>query len=139
MPDRFEAGTLNLPGIAALSCSLDYIENRGVADISAHTGRLRRLFIEKTRDLKGVRLVGPGADESACAITALDFIACDNAEIAHMLFERYGIMTRSGLHCAPLAHKALRTFPQGAVRFSFGFANTASEVETCARALRELL
>jgi len=139
MPDRFEAGTLNLPGIAALSAALDYIENRGVSDINAHARSLRRLFIEKTENIDGIRLIGPGLNEPSCSIVALDFIGRDNAEIAHEFFERYGIMTRSGLHCAPLMHKALGTFPQGAVRFSFGFANTLDEVETCADALRELL
>jgi cysteine desulfurase family protein len=136
LPDRFEAGTLNLPGIAALAAALDFLESEGIETIHAHTRGLRRRFAEGVRDLPGIALLGP--EGAACTIAALDFIGRDNAEVADTLAKHCRIMTRSGLHCAPLAHKALGTYPKGVVRFSFGYANTTGEVDDCIRALASL-
>ena len=63
----------------------------------------------------------------------------DNAEVAFLLSDRYGVMTRCGLHCAPRAHQTLGTFPQGTVRFSFSHHNTPEEVDICLEGLRQIL
>jgi len=139
LPDRFEAGTLNLPGIAALSAALDYLDDAGIENIRRHAQNLRRRFVQGIHGIDGIQLLGPEDGNLCCAVAALDFAGRDNAEAADALAKRYGVMTRSGLHCAPLAHKALGTFPRGAVRFSFGYANTLEEVDACVEALRELL
>ena len=73
------------------------------------------------------------------AVVSLDFPGRDNAVLAFALEQEYGIMTRVGLHCAPMAHRALGTFPQGTVRFAFSAANTEAEVDACIRALERLL
>ena len=73
-----------------------------------------------------------------CPLVSLDAADQDNGEMAYRLEADYGILTRCGLHCAPLAHRNLGTFPRGAVRFSFGHWNTEEEVETAARAVTEL-
>lgn len=135
LPDRFEAGTLNLPGIVALSAALDYIE-RNIEVIRAHKQSLRRSFVEQIANLSDVRLIGA---RNNCGIAALDFTGRDNSRIAGILDEQYQIMVRSGLHCAPLAHKTLGTYPQGIVRFSFGYANTQDDVNLCVEALKEIL
>jgi cysteine desulfurase family protein len=132
LPDRFEAGTPNLPGIAALSAALEY--KTDVRSIE----NLRQRFVEGVRDITDICLIGPEETVPGCTIAALDFPGRDNAEVADALAKRGGIVTRSGLHCAPLAHKALGTFPQGAVRFSFGYANTEDEVDICVTALASL-
>ena len=82
-----------------------------------------------------MRVVGPGPEEERAPVVSLDFTAGDNAEVAFILESQYGIMTRCGLHCAPNAHKTLKTFPQGTVRFTFGWANTMEEVEAAAGAV----
>jgi selenocysteine lyase/cysteine desulfurase len=61
-------------------------------------------------------------------VIALDFLRKDNGEVADALEQKYGILTRCGLHCAPSAHKTLGTFPQGVVRFSMGYRTTKEEV-----------
>ncbi len=138
LPDRLEAGTLNLPGIAALSASLDYIEKTGIHTIYAREMALLQRLTQGLAAIAGVRLLGPESLTDKCAIAALDFPGMDNAAVAARLDEDYGIMTRCGLHCAPGAHRALGTFPRGLVRCSLGHTNTEAEVDELLRALQEI-
>jgi len=138
LPDKFEAGTLNLPGIAALNESIKFLQANGIENIRKNENYLYKVFCEKMIKISGVRLVGYDETNISCAVAALDFPGRDNGVIAGLLDERYGIMTRSGLHCAPLTHKALGTFPAGAVRCSFGYTNTTNEVEILLNALMTL-
>ncbi|MEA5015082.1 MAG: aminotransferase class V-fold PLP-dependent enzyme [Candidatus Limiplasma sp.] len=139
LPDRLEAGTLNLPGIAALSSSLDYLAKVSIDTIYAREMALLQRLTDGIRALPQVRLVGPENPADKCAVAALDFPALDNAAVAARLDEEYGIMTRCGLHCAPQAHQALGTFPRGAVRCSLGHQNTEAEVDRLLAALDEIL
>ncbi|MCL2392018.1 MAG: aminotransferase class V-fold PLP-dependent enzyme [Oscillospiraceae bacterium] len=135
LPDRLEAGTLNLPGIAALSIALDYIIGYGVEKIYNREMELLARLTDGIKPLSAVRILGPENPRDKCAIAALDFPETDNAAVSAELDEQYGIMTRCGLHCAPSAHKALGTFPHGVVRCSFGHMNTEDEVDTLINAL----
>ena len=139
LPDRLEAGTLNLPGIAALSVALDYISEIGIDAIYTQEMNLLSRLTDGLNNVPGVRIVGPGSLKDKCAIAALDFPEMDNATIASRLDEEYGIMARCGLHCAPDAHKALGTFPKGVVRCSIGHLNTKSEVDILLDALRAIM
>jgi len=138
LPDRLEAGTLNLPGIAALSKAVDYITEIGIDNIYAREMELLTRLTAGLADIPGVRVIGPSSITDKCAIAALDFPDMDNADVASRLDEEYGIMTRCGLHCAPAAHKTLGTFPRGVVRCSLGHLNTEAEVDTLLTALREI-
>ena len=138
LPDRFEAGTLNLPGIAALSVAIDYINEIGMETIYRREMKLLSRLTSGLSGISGVRLIGPANQTGKCAIAALDFPSMDNAKAATRLDEEYGIMTRCGLHCAPTAHKALGTFPDGLVRCSLGHQNTEEEVDTLLFALGEI-
>ncbi|MCD8116495.1 MAG: aminotransferase class V-fold PLP-dependent enzyme [Oscillospiraceae bacterium] len=133
LPDRFEPGTLNLPGIMGLGAALDYIQPRFEdirARAQAQTAAMKALFSH----IPGVSVVG----EPALPVLSLDFRNMDNALAAHRLEEEYGIQTRCGLQCAPAAHRALGTFPRGTVRLSAGYATTDGELEQAARAVREI-
>jgi cysteine desulfurase family protein len=138
LPDRLEAGTLNLPGIVALSVALGYIAETGIDKIYAREMGLLARLTEGVKAIQGVRLVGPDSLAEKCAIAALDFSGQDNAAVASWLDEKYGIMTRCGLHCAPTAHQALGTFPRGVVRCSLGPTNTEAEVDELLDALRHM-
>ncbi len=139
MPDKFEAGTLNLPGIIGLNCALQFIEETGIDKIYAHEQKLTQFFIDQAEALPGVRVVGlPGA-EGRVGTVSLDFSSLDNAEAAYLLDAEYGIMTRCGLHCAPLAHQTLGTYPQGTVRFAFGYATTEEEVQYAAESIKQIV
>ena len=83
--------------------------------------------------------VAGGTDISGRApVISLDFLGLDNAEAAYALESRFGVMTRCGLHCSPLAHRTLGTFPQGTVRFSIGYYNTPEEILAAAEAVRQV-
>lgn len=139
MPDKLEAGTLNLPGIMGLSAALDYLNERGVDAIRSEELKLAGAFIKELIECEDVNMIGPGADEERCPIVSLDFIGRDNAEVAFRLDSEFGIMTRCGLHCAPLAHRTLKTFPQGTVRFAFGYENTEDHVAYAVQAIKRIL
>lgn len=137
LPDKFESGTMNIPGIYGLHASLSYLQETGIENIRAHELKLAQAFMEAVGKIAGVRVVGPKDINNRAPVVSLDFTGGDNAEVAFVLESEYGIMTRCGLHCAPNAHKTLGTFPQGTVRFTFGWANTMEDVEKAVEAIRQ--
>ena len=139
LPDKFESGTMNIPAILGLKHALEYINFTGIKSISDKETLLTSVFISKIRSIEGVRLIGKEDTVGRIAVISLDFEGNDNAAIAAALDSNYGIMTRCGLHCAPLAHKTLKTYPHGTVRFSFGHFNTIDDVEYIAQAVKEIL
>lgn len=139
LPDRFEAGTLNLPGIIGLGRALAYLEQTGIANLHDKEMALCAHFLDRLAELSAARLVGLPGIQGRLAIVSLDFPAHDNAEIAYRLDAEYGVMTRCGMHCAPRAHRTLGTFPQGTVRFAFSASNQKEEIDTCIDALSVIL
>lgn len=137
MPDRFESGTLNIPGIFGLNAALGFILEKGVDTLRAHEEGLTRRFIDGLEGLP-LRLAGTKEINKRVGVISIDFTGRDNAEVAYELDKR-GIMTRCGLHCAPSAHKTLGTFPQGTVRFSIGYANAECDVDAAISAIKEIL
>ena len=138
-PTRLEAGTLNGHGIAGLSAGLDFIDAQGgVEAIAAHERALADRFLAGVREIPGIALYGAFDQPVRSAIVSLNVGDIDSAEISDALMQGWGIATRPGAHCAPLMHRALGTERQGVVRFSFGYFNTAEEVDTAIDALRDL-
>ena len=141
LPDRFEAGTLNLPGIAGLKASLSWLSEQPEGSVPAHELKLTGLFLREMESLEeeGVlRVVGKHGTDGRIGVVSIVPAKPDPAELAFRLDEIYGIATRVGLHCAPAAHQTLGTWPAGTVRFSFGVFNTEAEIETAAQAVKEL-
>ena len=138
LPDRFESGTLNLPGIYGWEAAMGFVSARGVDALRAHETKLTGRFIDGLRDIQSVRLCGPTSLENRVGVLSLDFLCQDNAAVAYALEQRFGILTRCGLHCAPAAHRSLGTFPRGTVRFSLGYANTEADVDAALAAIRAL-
>ena len=137
MPDRFESGTLNIPGIFGLNAALGFILDKGVQAFRVHEEKLTERFIDGLEELP-LRLAGTKEISKRVGVISIDFTGRDNAEVAYELDKR-GIMTRCGLHCAPSAHKTLGTFPQGTVRFSIGYANAECDVDAAISAIKEIL
>lgn len=138
MPDRFEAGTMNLPGILGLHAALEYVVPH-MEHIRAQELAVTERFLQGAETLPDTRIVGLQKIAGRSAIVSLDFSGRDNADIAYRLDQEHGVMTRCGMHCAPRAHKTLGTYPQGTVRFSFSHSNTEEEAVRCIEALRTLL
>ena len=136
LPDRFESGTPNLPGIYGLKASMRFLQQEGLEKLYAHEMALTRRFLEGVAKIPGAVVCGPQGLENRVGVISLDFPGQDNAEVAYRLEMDHGILTRCGLHCAPSAHKSLDTFPRGTVRFSLGFASTEEDVDTALAAIQ---
>ncbi|MDR1922609.1 MAG: aminotransferase class V-fold PLP-dependent enzyme [Candidatus Adiutrix sp.] len=138
LPDALEAGTANTHGLAGLAAGVEFVLRTGAEVIREHELALTSAFIEGLREVPHIAVLGPPERERRVATTSLVVEGWSSSDLAAALEREYGIMTRAGLHCAPLAHRALGSFPGGATRFSFGFFNVMEEVETAVRALTEL-
>ncbi|MCL2068993.1 MAG: aminotransferase class V-fold PLP-dependent enzyme [Oscillospiraceae bacterium] len=139
LPDKFESGTVNIPAILGLKKAVEYINSIGMKAIRDRETALTAAFISKLSGIPGAKLIGKKDASGRVAVVSVDFTGRDNADIAAALDSGYGIMTRCGLHCAPIAHQTLGTYPHGTVRFSFGYWNTADEIEYIIQAIREIL
>lgn len=143
LPDRFEPGTPNLPGIFGLHAALKELTPLSMEQIRTKELSLTGYFLEKLMELdpseKHIRIIGRKDLSMRSAVVSIQTLDEDMASVAWHLDHDYHIMTRVGLHCAPNAHKTLGTYPAGTIRFSFGPQNTNNEIDFCIRALKEIL
>ena len=138
MPDRFESGTPNLPGVYGLEAAVSFILHTGIAALQARETALTARLLEQLREIPRIRLAGPWELTDRVGVVSVDFLEEDNAEAAFRLEDAYGVLTRCGLHCAPAAHRTLGTFPRGTVRFSPGWFTTPEEIDAAAAAIAEI-
>ncbi len=139
MPDKFEAGTLNTPGVYGLNAALKYVMALGLNEIRHMEMVLTQMFLEGLKRFPKVTVIGKQDMVNRTAVVSIQIEGIDIAHVAYLLDKEYHIMTRVGLHCAPHAHKTLGTYPIGTLRFSFGHLNTPEEVEQCLEALEAIL
>ena len=133
IPDRYESGTLNLPGIVSLNAGVSFINNVERQKIHDHINNLTQIFLEGIKKIKPITVYGHKTQ--SVAVVSINLENVSSSELAFILDDEYDICTRAGLHCAPLAHKTLGTLESAAVRFSFGYFNTEDEIEICLKAL----
>ncbi len=139
MPTALEAGTLNIHGIAGLNGALRYIENYGVQNIRNEERELMWYFYQHIKDIKGIKVYGDFTTKERCAIVSINVEDYDSSYVSDILYNDYGICTRSNTHCAPLVHTAFKTEKQGMIRFSFSHFNKLDEVKEVIRNINELL
>jgi selenocysteine lyase/cysteine desulfurase len=138
LPDKYESGTPNTPGLAGLAAALDYVHAGSVRRIREHVLRIGRLLLDGLLAEEGVRVYGPRSMTHNVGVFSFTVNGRDAARVAVELERDYGIMTRVGLQCAPAAHKALGTFPAGTVRVSIGHFTTEEEVRHLLAALASI-
>ena len=138
LPDKFEAGTLNIPGIFGLHAAVLHLMKEGISDIREKEMALTKRFLEGLTRFPNVAVIGKKDLTNRTAVVSIQIKDKDIAQVAYLLDKQYHIMTRVGMHCAPNAHKTLGTYPVGTLRFSFGPENTFEEVDLCLKALKEI-
>jgi cysteine desulfurase / selenocysteine lyase len=139
MPERLEAGTMNSFGLAGLLEGINFILETGINNIIDYEHQIREYLYNKIVDLPGVNIYGPSANEESSSIISISINNADCGEIGFILENNYQILCRTGLHCAPLAHKAIGTFPEGTIRLSPGLFTTREDIDYLVNALEEIL
>ena len=138
MPDRYEAGTPNTVGMAGLLAGVDFVLSKGVSEIKNKEDSLVKMFMDGVRDVPGIMLYGKTNAQERTPVVSFNIDGMDPAAVALQLDERFKIMARSGIHCAPSAHKTIGTYPKGAVRFSFSCFNTEEQIIKALDALNKI-
>lgn len=138
MPDALEAGTANCHGWAGVCAGVKHILELGVETIQAQEWRLTKRLLEGLAEIPRVKLYGPDPSVRRGPIVSFNIEGMDGGQVGYELAETYGIMSRTGLHCTPHAHKTVGSFPEGSVRLSLSHFNTAEEIDYTIESIRKL-
>lgn len=138
LPDRYESGTLNTPGIAGLNEGIKYILKTGIENIQKHEKQLERYMLEGLRQIDKVKVYGSNNPEHRMGVISITIDGQDCNEVCGELDEKYDIASRGGLHCAYLAHETIGTQNTGTIRFSFGPFNTIEDVDQVFKAVKTI-
>jgi selenocysteine lyase/cysteine desulfurase len=139
LPERYESGNLNVPGLVGLGEGVAYLLSQGIEKLRRHEIELTGQLMSALGDIDGLRLPGPRGPEQRVGVVSVSYAGFDPQEVAAMLEATYRIQVRAGLHCAPRMHQALGTLEHGGtVRFSIGPFNTAADIDAAIQAVREL-
>lgn len=138
LPDKFESGTMNAAGIAGLSEGIKHINKIGLKAIKEKEDELTKKFLEGLTSIKDIIIYGSLDVSKRTSTISINSKKVAPFEFAYRLDKEFDIMVRCGLHCAPLAHKTIGSFPDGTVRFSFGIFNTLSEIDYALNAINKI-
>jgi len=139
MPDRFEGGTHNTPGLAGLGAGVRFVLETGVEAIQAHERVLTERLLDRLASIPGVKIYGPPRGSHQVAVVSFMLENWPPLNLSHLLASGFDIATRSGLHCASLIHQYLGTSDTGTVRASIGYFNTADDIDALCDALEQII
>jgi cysteine desulfurase family protein len=139
MPDKYESGTPNAIGIAGLGAGVRFVLAQGVEAIRRKEMRLTAQFLDGLAIMPGIAVYGPASAADRTAVVSFTVAGVSPSEAALALEEQFQILCRPGLHCAPAAHRTIGTFPQGTIRFGFGYFTTEEEISFALEAVRSLI
>lgn len=137
-PDRYESGTPNTPGIVGMGTGIKFILETGINKIREHEEKLTDFMLSELKKINQVKVYGAKDSKKQASVISLNIGDLDSSEVSYILDQAFDIAVRSGLHCAPLAHKTLGTFEQGTVRFSIGYFNKRKDVEDALTAIKKI-
>jgi selenocysteine lyase/cysteine desulfurase len=139
LPDKYEPGNLNVPGLAGLEAAVRYLHQRGLDAIRRHELELTAQLLDELAGIDGVEIYGAGPAEARVGVVSITLSGTEPQDVAAMLEASYRVQVRAGLHCAPLMHQSLGTLSRGGtVRLSLGPFNTPDDVGTAAGGVREI-
>ena len=138
LPDGFETGTPNGPGLAGLGAAIEFILSTGIDTIRQKEHQLTAQLLEQLGHIPGIIVYGPQNPERRVAVVSFNLPEVNPEEVGAVLDEVFSIMVRTGLHCSPQAHRTIGTIEHGTVRVSPGFFNTPEEIDYFIDAIREI-
>ncbi len=140
LPDRFESGTLNIAGLSGLFAGSQYIQKKpgGIKGIYSHKNELQKHFIQQAEMFVQNFICYSSSNLPSAGVIAFRLKNISVSEAAQILSDKFEIMCRQGLHCSPLAHQTIGTFPEGTLRFGFGIFNTKEEIDIAVHALKSI-
>lgn len=137
LPDRFESGTLNTPGIVGLGEGIKFVMEIGIHNIREKEERLTKILLSRLMELNYINLYGSKSEMNRCAVVSFNVQGQDSSSVGYELNKR-GIAVRTGYHCAPLIHKAIGTEKNGTVRVSLGYFNTEEQIDEFIEAIKDI-
>lgn len=137
-PDKLEAGTPNTFGIAGLNAGIKFIHSVGQVNIMQHSQQITEYFINKLSKFDELKVHGPSDGRNILPIISITSDLLSPEIIAEKLDKEFNVMTRAGLMCCPLGHKALGTYPNGTLRISLGYFNTQKEIDYTVQSLKKI-
>ena len=138
LPDKFECGTHNLPGIVGLSESIKFINSIGLNEINEHNKYLLKYLLNGLMNISGLKVYGDTSGDNSTTCVSINSDSLDASELGYLL-ENEGIKTRCGLHCSPLAHKTIGTYPNGTVRLSLSYFTTKADIEYTLKSINKII
>jgi len=138
MPDKLESGTPNTVGLAGLLAGVQYLAERGVDEVRRHETAITARLLEGLAAIDAVTVYGPARADESVAVVSFNVAGVSPSDVCTLLDREHGVMARSGLHCAPSAHRTLGTYPEGAARLSAGPFTTDADVDRTVTAVREI-
>ena len=138
LPDKYESGTHNTPGIVGLNEGIKFILEIGIENIREYEEQLCEYMLNRLKEVPNIIIYGPSDSKQRAAVISINIDKIDSGELTFLLDSEYDIATRSGIHCSPLAHKTLGTLDQGAVRFSLSYFNTKDDIDKAIDALKDI-
>ena len=138
LPHKFECGTHNLPGIVGLSESIKFINSIGLNEINEHNKYLLKHLLNGLMNISGLKVYGDTSGDNSTTCVSINSDSLDASELGYLL-ENEGIKTRCGLHCSPLAHKTIGTYPNGTVRLSLSYFTTKADIEYTLKSINKII